>query len=93
MKRFVVPLMLLLAAPAAAQQCAPLPGFAAKMVEQGYEFFASAKDGDGDQNFILWNPKDKTWLIVFVPGAAPHLVCLMAAGDEFEPSVKKGGSI
>ena len=80
---------LLLAAPAAAQQCMPLSQFVAGVMDQGYEFAAQAKDGDGDSVSFLVHTKTKNWIAVFVPQQAPHLACLMATGTEWTTS--KGG--
>jgi len=83
MKKIAVAAFLLLAAPAAAQQCMPLSQFVAGVMNQGYEFAAQAKDGDGDQVSFLVNAATKNWIAVFVPQQAPHLACLFATGTEW----------
>lgn len=89
MKKLAVAAFLLLAAPAAAQQRMPLSTFVVGVMEQGYEFAAQAKDGDGDTVSFMVHKQTRNWIAVFVPQQAPHLACLMATGTEW--STSKGG--
>jgi hypothetical protein len=86
MKKLAVAAFLLLAAPAAAQQCMPLSTFVTGVLDQGYEFAAQAKDGDGDSISFMVHKQTKNWIAVFVPQSAPHVACLLATGTEWSTS-------
>jgi hypothetical protein len=91
MKKAATLAFLLLAAPAAAQNCLPLADFARAAVMRGYEPVMQAKDSDGDKVILLLNAKTGEWVQGYVPASAPEAFCIVVSGTEFK--VTLGGGI
>ena len=82
--------LLLMAAPAAAQQCADKAKFMKGATDNGYETIVEAKDDDGDKIVILLNPVTAKWLVIYEPQTAPDVVCYGGGGSEFKVKLGKG---